>query len=1181
MNKKQTYLLWLIFAVSLFFSVGASAQTVTKTFKNESLKTVLKEVERQTKMSVIYNVDEVDTNRKITASFKQTPVREVLTRVLGTGNSFDIQNKMITIRKRLEGQESSVQPRSTQGVTRKISGKVVDTTGEPLIGVSVKVRNSGIAVVTNVDGEYAITTNESNPALEFSYIGFAPQTLLVGGRSVFNVTLREEENKLQEVVVTAMGIQRKEKSLTYATQQVKADDLMKVQDPNVANSLEGKISGITITPSAGGAGGASKIILRGNKSILGNSTPLIVVDGIPMSNGTRGQITNAEGFGFTGATEGSDPLSQINPDDIESMNVLKGANAAALYGSAAANGVIMITTKKGREGKLDINFTSNVTFDNTLLTPKLQNTYGADIQSGILQPSSWGNKLADRADNDLLVNNILDSNIFGPGQSHDVHLRNRTANDIKNFFRTGITTNNSFSISGGTEKIRTYFSYANSHAKGMMRNNTYNRNTFAFRQTYNLFNNRLHIDASMNYVQTVTNNRVGGGTLLNPIYHLYTMPRNIDLGYYRDNYSTPKGTWLSGNQKIYELGSDGTYKFNRTVRVPLSGMMQNWAFMEKTQNNPYWLTNVNRNKNKEDRVYGFVSGSFDIYDGLKFQARIGIDHTKYNSESRRYATTFNDSGIEDFGRYWLENARTNEIYADYLLSYNKEIQDWTVSATAGWVAHTVKGESQKTGVTATYDYPDRNKPSTRINLFMTNAGSGGATTTAKSSNWDKAILFTGQVGWKDKIYVDGSFRQDWYRPFRQFKDRGTPEHYSYFGVGANAIVSSLVKLPEWISYLKYRTSYSEVGNSIPNIVFAKGTENLETGAITPNQFARFKNPIPEKTKSFETGLEMSFFGSRLNVDLTYYNSIMEHLYLLSTNSAGLTEPVNSGKVRNQGIESTISYDFRFGKDWRWRTSYNLSYNDNKILETSYNENGKENLVSQDVAGARVLYKKGGSIGDMYVTDFKRDANGHIQLTKSGRPQFETEANKKYTLYAGNMNSKWQMGWSNTINYKNFNLFFLINGRIGGKVISITESYLDKLGLSERTGKARLAAEAKNIVAKDYGNQPGIELPDGSGRIVPIKEYYLAVGGSSNPLQYIYNATNFRLRELSLGYTFRNLLGESHNLSLSFIARNLFFLYKDSPVDPDVSLATGNGLGAFELFNMPSARSYGFSLKLNL
>ena len=274
----------------------------------------------------------------------------------------------------------------------------------------------------------------------------------------------------------------------------------------------------------------------------------------------------------------------------------------------------MITTKKGREGKLDINFTSNVTFDNTLLTPMLQNTYGADIQSGILQPSSWGNKLADRADNDLLVNNILDSNIFGPGQSHDVHLRNRTANDIKNFFRTGITTNNSFSISGGTEKIRTYFSYANSHAKGMMRNNTYNRNTFAFRQTYNLFNNRLHIDASMNYVQTVTNNRVGGGTLLNPIYHLYTMPRNIDLGYYRDNYSTPKGTWLSGNQKIYELGSDGTYKFNRTVRVPLSGMMQNWAFMEKTQNNPYWLTNVNRNKNKEDRVYGFVSGSFDIYD---------------------------------------------------------------------------------------------------------------------------------------------------------------------------------------------------------------------------------------------------------------------------------------------------------------------------------------------------------------------------------------------------------------------------------------------------------------------------------------------------------------------------------------------------------------------------------------
>ena len=304
--------------------------------------------------------------------------------------------------------------------------------------------------------------------------------------------------------------------------------------------------------------------------------------------------------------------------------------------------------------------------------------------------------------------------------------------------------------------------------------------------------------------------------------------------------------------------------------------------------------------------------------------------------------------------------------------------------------------------------------------------------------------------------------------------------------------------------------------------------------------------------------------------------------MLATNASGLSEPVNSGKVRNQGIEATVGYNFWFGKNWSWKTAYNVSFNDNKILETSYEKDGSEKLIYQDVAGVRVRYRKGGSIGDMYVTDFKRDENGHYVLSSSGKTQMETEANKMYTIYAGNMNSKWQMGWSNTIKFKDFTLFFLINGRIGGKVISLTEAYLDNLGLSKRTADARMNAEANNIVATGYGSQDeaGMVLPDGSGRIVPIKAYYQSIGGTPNPSQYIYNGTNFRLRELSLGYTFRNLLGENKNLTLSFIGRNLFFIYKDCPTDPDVSLSTTNGLGAFELFNMPTSRSYGFSLNIN-
>ena len=464
-----------------------------------------------------------------------------------------------------------------------------------------------------------------------------------------------------------------------------------------------------------------------------------------------------------------------------------------------------------------------------------------------------------------------------------------------------------------------------------------------------------------------------------------------------------------------------------------------------------------------------------------------------------------------------------------------------------------------------------------MNYFETDAATAGETRASVSTNWDKAALFTAQLGWKDMVYFDASYRQDWYRAFRQFKNRGTSESYGYFGFGANAIVSSMVKLPEVISYLKYRASYSEVGNSIPNKVLARSSRDTFTGAVSPSPYSSFKNPKPEKTRSFETGIESSWFGSRLDFDFTFYHALSTDQYMEGANASGKIEPMNSGKIRNMGVETTLGYNFRFGKDWRWKTSYNLSYNDNEIMETTYNPDGTEKLVFQDVAEVRVRYKKGGSIGDMYVTDYKRNADGTLVTTKDGRLSFESEASKKYTVYAGNMNSKWQMGWSNTLSYKNFQLFFLINGRIGGKVISLTESYLDNLGLSQRTADARLYAEQHNLTAN---GQLAMPLPDGSGRLVPIESYYTSIGGvKKSPLEYIYDATNFRLRELSMGYTFQNLFKSNASLNVSFIARNLFFLYKNSPVDPDVSLSTGNGLGAFEMFNMPSSRSYGLSMKL--
>lgn len=1089
----------------------------------------------------------------------------------------------------------------TQAQGSVVQGTVKDGTGEPLIGVSVVVKGAtGLGVVTDIDGNYKINVKDKNAVLVFSYIGYTPQEVKIGGRSSVDVTMKDESSVLKEVVVTAMGIKRKESSLTYSTQQVKASDLNRVQDPNVANSLEGKVSGVTITPSAGGAGGASKIILRGNKSILGSSTPLIVVDGVPMNNSQRGQVGSGANMLTTGVSEGGDALSMINPDDIESINVLKGANAAALYGSEAANGVLMITTKKGREGKVGVNFSSNVTFDTPLTTPKIQNIYGAaiDEKAGTLALTSWGDKLSARNNDQLLINTPMYGEHFDGTkfENNEVHLRNRAGNDLNDFFKTGVTTNNSIALSGGTDKMSSYFSYGNSHSNGMIENNSYNRHTFSFRQNFKLYD-RATIDVSMNYIQTKTKNRPGGGITMNPIFHMYMMPRNIDINYYRNNYRVDNAQWYTGLQTYFKKNSDyfqqdkdgnyvPVYAYDKvTEKALIEGQpMQNWAYSAQGQNNPYWLMNQNSSVAKEDRFFGNVTGTLDIYDGLSFQARLGMDFSKYESESKRYATTWLPASMETFGRYWWSFSKTTDLYTDFMLTYNKTFGDWDVSATAGYVGHIRKSYGKGTDVNATYYFGDREHISNIANYFSTAAGGPGATSPSQSSDWNKGAVVTGQIGWKEMVYFDGSYRRDWYRAFRQFKDRGTPEDYGYFGFGANAIVSNIVKMPEWFNYLKYRASYSEVGNSIPGTVFAAGSTNYQTGAFSASQWATFKDPRPEKTASFETGFEALFLKNRLSLDVTYYNSTMSNLYLIGTNASGKSIPMNSAKIRNQGIEATVGYDFKFGQ-LRWKTSYNLSYNDNKILRTAYDEKtGKENVIATYVGGVQVLYKEGGSMGDMYVTDLKRDANGYYFVSDDGELSMETESEKTYGKFVGNQNAKWQMGWSNTFTWKDLSLSFLINGRIGGKVLSMTESYLDGYGLSQRTADARLYAEKNNIYADPcYGNNLlGIALNDGSGRVVPIDAYYNSVGGVTpqDIERYLYSGTNFRLRELSLGYTFRNLFGQNKNLSLSFIARNLFFIYKDAPVDPDVSLSTGTGLGAFEVFNMPSSRSFGFSLNVN-
>lgn len=1142
-----------------------------------------------------------------------------------------------------------------------VKGTVMSDKGEEMIGAVVYVVGTQNSAFVDFDGSYVLNNVKKGSTIRATLMGFTCEDQVWNGGAL-NFVMVEENNQLEELVVTAMGIMRKEKSLTYATQMVKADDLFKAPDANLINSLEGKVSGITITPSAGGAGGASKITLRGNKSIMGENAPLIVVDGVPMTNSIRGQVSDAANLTYAGASEGSDPLSMINPDDIESMNVLKGANAAALYGSRAANGVIMITTKKGKEGKMEVTFNSSTTFDTPLITPELQNAYGGyrAAGNGSLLYNSWGDRLSGSGKH---VYQYVGEKQYFPqtftvvnedGTPEEVpnlfnsYLRNYAKDDIAEFFDMGVNTTNSISVSGGTEKVQTYVSYSNTHSIGMIESNRYNRNTFAFRQTYKLWD-RITLGVNVNYNQAKTKNRVGGGTVGNPLYHLYTTPRDVDMDYYKDNYKADGSWWSSGNAEgegtqIYYTNEDGKFVLKRG-HVLLNGPQQQYAFQAPMQNNPYWLTNMANGETNEERFSAAFNATVNILEGLNLQARVSIDHSKYQNEGGTYASTWGPVDMYRYGTYYLNNSRTNEIYTDYMLSYNKDFgKDWTLSATAGYVGHVIQGNSSNTYIGAatadmTKDGISTGIP-TVINKFEPSYGGPGVTTKSKSSNWDQAALVTAQVGWKDFLFVDASYREDWYRPFRQYGYLGVDESYGYFGVGANAILSDVIKLPKWFTYAKYRLSYSEVGNSIPNRDYSAISKNEATGTVT-TLGTNFFIPEPEKTKSFETGLEMQFFKDCLNVDLTYYNSAMHNSYLEIAGTNGKAQPVNSGIIRNQGVELTVGYDWKINRDWRWKTSVNFSYNHNEIEATFKDKYGYDKDMSTSLAGGKIqlLYRKGGAYGDIYITDFTRyncdvykytthqwvenngawepidmystepitadviDANGnpvtveaqlsnkkgdiyvsngkpslggYVAVTDGGKLRVR-DSNKKFQKFAGNLNSKYQLSWSNTFTYKDFSLFLLINGRIGGKVISLTEGYLDRFGASDRSGAARLNAEKNNIYTAD--GRHGMYLNDGRD-LVSVEDYYTFVG-TSDASSYIYDATNFRLRELSLGYTFRNLFGEYKNLSLSFVCRNLFFIYKDSPVDPDVSLSTANGLGGIDVFNYPSARTFGLNIKVNL
>ena len=983
-----------------------------------------------------------------------------------------------------------------------ISGKVTDTAGEPLIGASVFVEgNTTVGTVTDFDGSYSLSVPEGSTALVFSFIGMKDLTEQINGRTVVNAVLTAEFDALEATVVTAMGISKSEKSLSYNVQEAKLENITPVG--SFVNSLNGKVAGVTINTSSAGVGGGSRVVMRGTKSLSGNNNALYVIDGIPMPSLSGEQ---PEGV-FAGAGQTGDGLAAINPDDIESISVLSGPSAAALYGSSAANGVVIITTKKGSKNDFSINFSNSTQFSQAYIMPQFQNTYGV-TEAGSYQ--SWGDKLATPS-------------TWNP----------------RNFFQTGFNTTNSLSLSTGNERNQTYFSMASTNAEGIIRNNDYDRYNFSIRNTSNFLDEKVTLDLNATYSFIKEQNMVSQGQYMNPVVPVYLFPASED--------------W--SRVEIFER-----YNAERNMKT------QFWPYEhELSMQNPYWITDRQLYQNRKNRFMGSAQLKYQIAPWINISGRVKLDRNIESHEKKFNASTLT-LFASDYGYYSKDELTTTQVFAEALVNINKYFLDDKLSLSAVLGANI---ENVRFG----QDFIGGNLQ-TVSNLFTyANIDRTHAATILKQTGYNKqkqSVFANVQLGWNNMVYLDVTGRNDW---SSTFAGSNYPSFF-YPTVGLSGIFTEIIPglKGNVLNYLKARVSYSEVGND-PELFLTIPTFAVENGNVNTKARMENTNLQPERTKSVEVGLNTYWFNNRLKIDATYYYSRTYNQFFestLSTASGNSSVIVNAGRVDNQGVELSASWDQDFACGLNWRTYMTYSHNENKVVELLKNWEvpGTGEILTIDqlevggMGGVKGILKEGGSMGDIYVTTLKTDEHGAIYVDPK---DMAVVADYKNYVYAGSTAPKHLLSWGNEFNFKGFNLSFLFNARLGGVVVSKTQAVMDYYGISKATADARDNGGA--IV---------------NGKTVPAMSYYQTIGAGEGVLsQYVYDATNIRLAELSFGYSFpvQNWCKWLKGLNVSFVAHNLAMLYMKAPFDPEMTASTGTyGMGV-DYFMQPSTRNLGFSVKV--
>ena len=989
-----------------------------------------------------------------------------------------------------------------------VKGVVCDAQGEAIVGVNIIEKGTMNGVTTDRRGKFSLEV-DLHGTLIVSFVGYRTRIIPVEGRTDFVITLEHDYILLDDVIVTALGLQKKESALSYAAIQVDKDELVRVKNPNMIVALMGKVAGMQVNRSSSGMGGAVKVVMRGNRSVAGNNQPLYVIDGVPMLNESSEQpYTAIGGTADAGNRDAGDGISNLNPEDIESISILKGAPAAALYGTQAANGVILITTKKGLAGKQEVAFTSSVAFDKAMMLPKLQNHYGMSDEI-----ESWGER-----------ENIT------------------TGNPIPSFFRTGVTAIHSLSFMTGNERVQTYFSYANTMGKGILGKHELSKHNINFRETATFYEGRLKIDGNVNLLsQHVKNRPVPGGFYMNPLVGLYRFPRGMDITEYKEHF---------------EVWSE-----ERHLNV------QNWhAPTEDFEQNPYWIQERITSRDQRTRAIVSLALNLKITNCFSVQARGNVDYVNDKFRQKYYASTA-PALAGNNGRYIDSGNEQEQTYGDVIGTYKGKFSDFSLDVSLGVSISRKKANELR--------YDSKTASLKFANVF--NIANINMNTSAYISERIDAIreiqsLFvTAQIGFRDYLFLDVSARNDWSSTlaYTSRESRG----FFYPSIGVSCLMNRVLKLPEQVTSGKVRVAWSKVGNDIPLYITNPVAHVLAGGGIQTSDAASFEEMKPEMSLSVEVGTEWKFFDSRLHIDFTYYQTHTKNQFFKLPAKDGdeyAYRYVNAGNIQNTGVELMIEGTPVEIKNFSWKTGINYAFNKNKVVrlhvELPVFQYGPYGFSSSYA----MKLKKGGSFGDIYGKAFKRDTDGKILYEtdgeRQGLPMIEGDGN---TVKVGNANPDFTLGWTNAFSWKGLELSLLVDGRYGGKVLSQTQADMDMYGVTKVTGDAR---------------DRGYVILEGE-KITNVKGFYKSiVGGRAGVTEYyMYDATNFRLRELALGYTFPKRWMEAtkffRDVQLAFTARNLFFIYKEAPFDPDLILSTGNDNQAIEVYGMPTTRSMGFSLRV--